>query len=356
MSASNGNKKLIYGLLIAALAALIFLYLTRRVVTPFIIAFGLAYLMDPLVDRLESCKLSRTFAVILLLFSFAIVTSLGAVILVPLLKIQVESLAQNLPDYMSVLQGWLLPLLENLSGWDEGKLQELMNVAKEKIGTLPLELIGLVTGFFWSSLASLMNLLLLAINVFIIPVAMFYLLRDFDEIMAKIADLFPPRWREQAVDVFRDIDRVLSRFVRGQLMVATCMAVLYSIGLYLCGTPMSLVLGLLAGYANLVPYLGLVFGLLPALLLTFLQFQEVGPLLAVTAVFLVVQALEGMIITPRVVGDQIGLHPVIIMLAVLVGAELFGLMGLFLAVPIAAILKVLMARGLLWYKKSDAYT
>lgn len=353
---ANGNKKLFYGLLIASLVALIFLYLTRRVVTPFIIAFALAYLMDPLVDRLESFKLSRTLAVILLLFSFAIVTLLGALILLPLLKIQVESLAQNMPDYMSVLQGWLHPLLAGLSEWDEGKLKELMNVAREKIGALPLELIGSVTGFFWSSLASLMNLILLAINVFIIPVAMFYLLRDFDEIMAKIVDLFPPRWRQQAVDVFRDIDRVLSKFVRGQLMVATFMAVLYSIGLYLCGTPMSLVLGLLAGYANLVPYLGLVFGLLPALLLTFLQFQEVGPLLAVTAVFAVVQALEGMVITPRVVGNQIGLHPVIIMLAVLVGAELFGLMGVFLAVPIAAVLNVLMARGLLWYKKSEAYT
>ncbi len=356
MSNANGNKKLIYTLLIASVAALIFLYLTRRVVTPFIIAFALAYMMDPLVDRLESFKLSRTFAVILLLFSFSIVTLLGVIILLPLFKIQIENLAQNLPDYMSILQGWFHPLLESLSGWDEGKMKELLNVTKDKVGALPLELIGSVTGFFWSSLTSLVNLIFLAINVFIIPVAMFYLLRDFDEIMAKIADLFPPRWRQQTVDVFRDIDRVLSKFVRGQLMVATFMAVLYSVGLYFCGTPMSLFLGILAGYANLVPYLGLVFGLIPALLLTFLQFQEIDPLLGVIAVFAVVQVLEGMVITPRVVGDQIGLHPVIIMLAVLVGAELFGVMGVVLAVPIAAILNVLMARGLLWYKKSAAYT
>lgn len=356
MSTPNGNKKLIVYLLIAAVAALIFLYLTRRVVTPFIIAFALAYLMDPLVDRLESLKLSRTVAVILLLFSLSMGTLLGAMVLLPLFKIQIESLAQNLPDYMSILQGWFHPLLENITGGEEGKLRELLNVAKEKIGTLPLELIGLVTGFFWSSLTSLVNLIFLAINVFIIPVAMFYLLRDFDLIMAKIVDLFPPRYRQQTVDVFRDFDRVLAKFVRGQLMVATLMAMLYSAGLYFCGTPMSLFLGILAGYANLVPYLGLVFGLIPALLLTFLQFQEINPMLAVIAVFAVVQVLEGMVITPRVVGDQIGLHPVIIMLAVLVGAELFGVMGVLLAVPIAAILNVLMTRGLLWYKESDAYT
>ncbi|MEE8269744.1 MAG: AI-2E family transporter, partial [Nitrospinaceae bacterium] len=112
----------------------------------------------------------------------------------------------------------------------------------------------------------------------------------------------------------------------------------------------------LAGYANLVPYLGLVFGFVPAAVLTFLHFQELGPVLGVVVVFGVVQVLEGMVITPRVVGDQVGLHPVAIMLAVLVGAELFGLLGVFLAVPVAAVINVLMRRGIGWYKKSPAYT
>jgi predicted PurR-regulated permease PerM len=119
---------------------------------------------------------------------------------------------------------------------------------------------------------------------------------------------------------------------------------------------MSLFIGILAGYANLVPYLGLVFGFVPAAVLTFLHFQEMGPVLGVVAVFGVVQMLEGMVITPRVVGDQVGLHPVAIMLAVLVGAELFGLLGVFLAVPVAAVINVLMRRGIGWYKKSPAYT
>ncbi len=350
------DKKLLTTFLIALGVALVFLYVARRVVTPFFIAFTLAYLLDPLVDRLEKWKLSRTPAVILLLALFFLLTLGGTAILVPLFRVQIEQLAHNLPQYLQTLQDWARPLVENIAWLEPGKIQEALNEGMKKMGELPVQLLGNLTEIFWSSLSSLFNAILVAVNLFIIPIAMFYLLRDFDHINQKIANMVPPRLRERFVDLFKEIDRVLSRFVRGQLMVATFMAGLYSAGLLACGTPMSLFIGVLAGYANLVPYLGLVFGFVPAALLTFLQFQEWGPVLGVVAVFSVVQALEGMIITPRVVGDQVGLHPVAIMLAVLIGAELFGLLGVFLAVPVAAVLNVLMRRGVGWYKKSPAYS
>ncbi|NIQ01470.1 MAG: AI-2E family transporter [Nitrospinaceae bacterium] len=350
------DKKLLTTTLVATGVGLILLYFVRRVMTPFFIAFALAYLLDPLVDRLEKWKLSRTMGVILLLILFFLITLAGTAILVPLFRVQAEHLAHNLPHYLTTLQDWARPLLQNIEWLEPGKIQEAMNEVMKKLGQLPVQLLGNLTEFLWSSLSSLFNAVLVAVNLFIIPVAMFYLLRDFDHINQKIANLVPPRLRESFVDMFREIDRVLSKFVRGQLMVATLMAALYSIGLFLCGTPMSLLLGVLAGYANLVPYLGLVFGFIPAALLTFLHFQEFGPILGVVAVFGVVQMLEGMVITPRVVGDQVGLHPVAIMLAVLIGAELFGLMGVFLAVPVAAVINVLMRRGVGWYKKSPAYT
>jgi len=350
------NKKLLIAFLIALGAALVFLYLARRVVTPFFIAFALAYLLDPLVDRMEKWKLSRTPAVILLLTLFFLVTLAGMVVLAPLLRVQVELLAVNLPKYLQTLQDWGRPLIENIAWFEPGKIQETIDEGMKKIGELPIQLLGNLTDFLWSSLSSLFNAILVAVNLFIIPVAMFYLLRDFDHISGKVANMVPPRIRGQYLDIIKEIDRVLSRFVRGQLMVATLMAGLYSAGLFACGTPMSLFIGALAGYANLVPYLGLVFGFVPAAVLTFLQFQELGPVLGVVAVFGVVQMLEGMVITPRVVGDQVGLHPVAIMLAVLVGAELFGLLGVFLAVPAAAVINVLMSRGIGWYKKSPAYT
>ncbi len=350
------NKKLLIAILVSLGVALVFLYLARRVVTPFFIAFALAYLLDPLVDRMEQWKLSRTLAVILLLTLFFLVTLAGTAVLVPLFRVQIEHLAENIPNYLQTLQDWWRPLIENIAWLEPGKIQSVAQEELKKMGELPMKILGNVTEFLWSSLSSLFNAILVAVNIFIIPVAMFYLLRDFDLINAKVAKMVPPRIREQFVDIFKEIDRVLSRFVRGQLMVATLMAGLYSAGLFACGTPMSLFIGILAGYANLVPYLGLVFGLVPAVLLTFLQYQEWGPVLGVVAVFGVVQMLEGMVITPRVVGNQVGLHPVAIMLAVLVGAELFGLLGVFLAVPAAAVINVLMRRGIGWYKKSPAYT
>ncbi len=350
------NKKLLITFLVSLGVALVFLYLARRVVTPFFIAFALAYLLDPLVDKMEQWKLSRTPAVILLLALFFLVTLAGTVVLVPLLRVQMEHLAANLPNYLQLLQDWGRPLIENIAWLEPGKIQEAVNEGMKKMGELPVQILGNLTDFLWSSLSSLFNAILVAVNMFIIPVAMFYLLRDFDYINTKVTNMVPPRIRDQFIDIFKEIDRVLSRFVRGQLMVATLMAGLYSAGLFACGTPMSLFIGILAGYANLVPYLGLVFGFVPAAVLTFLQFQEFSPILGVVVVFAVVQMLEGMVITPRVVGDQVGLHPVAIMLAVLVGAELFGLLGVFLAVPAAAVINVLMRRGIGWYKKSPAYT
>ena len=350
------NKRLLIAFLISLGVTLVFLYLARRVMTPFFIAFALAYLLDPLVDKMEQWKLSRALAVVLLLSLFFIVMLAGTAILVPLFRVQIEQLAANLPNYLKTLQDWGRPLIESIAWLEPDKIQAVAQEELKKMGELPMKILGNLTEFVWSSLSSLFNAILVAVNLFIIPVAMFYLLRDFDSINKKIVNMVPSRLREQFVDIFKEIDRVLSRFIRGQLMVATLMAGLYSAGLFACGTPMSLFVGILAGYANLVPYLGLVFGFVPAAVLTYLQFQEWGPVLGVVAVFGVVQMLESMVITPRVVGDQVGLHPVAIMLAVLVGAELFGLLGVFLAVPVAAIINVLMRRGVGWYKRSPAYT
>jgi predicted PurR-regulated permease PerM len=350
------NKRLFITFLISLGVTLVFLYLARRVMTPFFIAFTLAYLLDPLVDKMEKWKMSRTLAAILLLTLFFLMTLAATIVLVPLFRVQMENLAANLPNYLQTLQDWGRPLIENIPWLEPAKIQQAVNEGMKIMGELPVQLLKNLTEFLWSSLSSLFNAILVAVNLFIIPVAMFYLLRDFDHINEKIANMIPPRIRDQFVDIFKEIDRVLSRFVRGQLMVATLMAGLYSVGLFACGTPMSLFVGILAGYANLVPYLGLVFGFVPAAVLTFLQYQEWGPVLGVAAVFGVVQMLESMVITPRVVGDQVGLHPVVIMLAVLVGAELFGFLGVLIAVPVAAVINVLMRRGIGWYKNSPVYT
>ncbi len=355
MTLSDSERRLRYLLAFLAVALLVLVYLVRHVLTPFVIAFALAYLLDPLVDALERWKLSRTGAVVVLLALFFLLVLTALLFLVPLFRIQVQQLAENLPDYAGRIETWIQPYIEQISLIDSETIKQHIKDSFQKLGTLPLQMLGAASEMIWKSFSSLMSFVMVMINLLIIPVAMFYLLRDFDRINERLLDLVPPRYRRQTVELVREIDSVLSRFVRGQLMVATLMALLYSLGLFLCGTPMSLFIGILAGYANLIPYLGLVFGLVPAALLTFLQFQDWVPLLGVAAVFGVVQALEGMVFTPRVLGDQIGLHPVAIMLAVLIGAELFGFLGVLLGVPAAAVLNVLRRRAVARYKASSLF-
>jgi predicted PurR-regulated permease PerM len=334
----------------------IFLYLTRRVVTPFFIAFGLAYLLDPLVDKLQERKLGRTTATVLLLASFFGALILSCALLMPVMQIQVEKLTQNLPDYIGAVQGWVNPIVEKVSSIDSERAREIIQDSLKKLGNIPMKVFSSATSILWESFSGVLNILIMAVNLIIIPVAMFYLLRDFDLIVAKVFELVPPKNRDQIKEITLEINEVLSKFVRGQLMVASLMAGLYSLGLFIIGTPLSLFIGVLAGYANLIPYAGAVFGFVPAFILTLLHHQELEPLLGVAFVFGAVQALEGMIITPRVVGEQIGLHPVVIMIAVLIGVEFFGLLGAILGVPVAAVAQVLIKRGIIRYRESSFYS
>ena len=348
------NTQTIYFVVVGALLAVIFFYFSRRVLTPFFIAFALAYLLDPVTDRLESLKISRTFSVLVLMAGvFSLVTGIGLLIF-PLLKLQAEHLVSNLPNYIAIMQEWMYPLL-GVVGEPE-KIQGILNRELLKVGELPLKVISSITSILWGSVAGLFSFILLLANLVIIPVVMFYLLRDYDLINKKMLSFVPARSREQVLSLIKEMDGVLAGFVRGQLMVGLIMAGFYSVGLFFCGTPMSLFIGLLAGLASLVPYLGLVFGFVPAAILTFMQTQDWVLVFGVAGVFAVVQGLEGMIITPRIVGEKIGLHPVAIILAVLLGAEFFGLVGVIVSVPVAAALNVLFTHGLNEYKSSSFYT
>lgn len=355
-SMSETKKNNPYVLAAGFLLLLLLLYFARRVLAPFFAAFVLAYLLDPLVDRLENLKIPRTAGVLLLMAVFSGILSLGAIIFIPLFQLQVHELTVKLPDYIKTLQGLIQPLLDEISGFESAKMQEILTEGFKKFGELPLHILSNATAILWGSITNLFTVLLMAFNLFVIPVVTFYLLRDFDIIKEKLFNLIPRRYMDTAMEIIREVDSVLAQFIRGQLMVAFLMAVLYSFGLYLCGTPLGLFIGMLAGLANMVPYLGLIFGLIPAAALTFLHYQQFAPILWVAVVFGAAHGLESMFITPRVMGDRIGLHPVVIMLAVLIGAEFFGLSGIFLAVPFTAVLNVLMRRGLAMYKKSSLYS
>jgi len=350
------NKNLFLISLILFFVACFLLYFSRLVLAPFLIAFALAYLLDPLVDRMSSSKrVSRTASVLFLMMAFFALLVFSGIFLVPILSIQTENLAENIPVYIGIFQDWLRPLLDMVRGLDPVKVEEILNEGLSRFGELPMKALQFSGKLLWGSISNLFNIILMVANLVIIPVVMFYLLRDFDSINEKLLALVPPRFQIKTKETVVEIDQVLSSFVRGQLMVVGLMGVMYAIGLFLCDTPMSLSLGLMAGLVNLVPYLGLVLGFAPAALLTFMHTQEWMPVVGVAGVFAFVQAMEGMVITPRVVGENIGLHPVAVIFAVLLGGELFGLVGMILGVPIVAVLNVLVSRGLLQYKKSSFY-
>lgn len=349
------DKNLLLISFLLVMAVCIVLYFSRRVVAPFFIAFALAYLMDPLVDRLTSFKFSRTLSVLILLLAFFFLALGSVVLLIPIFSMQAESLAKNIPAYIGIFQEWFRPVLDLIKGIDPERVEEFVNEGLSRFGELPMKVLQFSSKLVWGSVSNLFNIVLMFANLVIIPVVMFYLLRDFDSINEKLLRLAPPRFQEKTKNLFLEVDQVLSSFVRGQLVVAGLMGVMYSIGLFLCDTPMSLSLGMMAGLVNLVPYLGLVLGFVPSALLTYMHTQEWLPVLAVAGVFVFVQAMEGMFITPRVVGDNIGLHPVAVILAVLLGGELFGIVGMILGVPGVAVLNVLMSRGIMHYKASSFY-
>ncbi len=350
------NKNLLLISFAVALAVCVVLYFSRRIVAPFFIAFALAYLLDPLVDRLVSFKLSRTLSVLLLMFGFFFLVLGAGVLLVPIFSIQAENLARNIPVYIGIFQEWFRPVLDIINGLDPVKVEEFVNEGLSRFGELPMKVLQFSSKFIWGSISNLFNIVLMLANLVIIPVVMFYLLRDFNSINEKFLKLVPPRFQKKTQDLVLEINQVLSSFARGQLMVAGLMGTMYSIGLFLCDTPMSLSLGMMAGLLNLVPYLGLILGFVPSVLLTYMHTQEWMSVLGVAGVFAVAQVLEGMVITPRVVGENIGLHPVAVILAVLLGGELFGLAGMILGVPGVAVLNVLIFRGIVRYKASLFYS
>jgi sporulation integral membrane protein YtvI len=352
----ENNRNLLFISLTVIFGTCVALYFSRRVVAPFFIAFALAYMLDPLVDRLASFKLSRTLSVLFLMLSFFLLVLGSVVLLVPVFSMQAESLAKNIPTYVGIFQEWLRPVLDLISGLESAKVEEFVNEGLSRFGELPMKALQFASKFIWGSISNLFSIVLMLANLVIIPVVMFYLLRDFDSINEKLLRLIPSRFQEKTKDVVLEIDQVLSRFVRGQLLVAGLMGVMYSVGLLLCDTPMSLSLGMMAGLVNLVPYLGLILGLVPSALLTYIHTQEWLPVVGVAGVFAFVQALEGMFITPRVVGDNIGLHPVAVIFAVLLGGELFGITGMILGVPGVAVLNVLLSRGIVQYKASSLYS
>jgi predicted PurR-regulated permease PerM len=328
-------------ILVVSLAlAVAVIYSLRTVLTPFFVALTLAYLLDPVVQGLERLRLPRGAACILVLLGVVGIITALMLVIYPAVSVELETLISEIPHYLATLQEWLTPLIKRVSQMDPARISGLLQEILQRFEGLPLQILRTLSGLVVSTLATLGGILSLALNVFVIPVATFYFLRDFSRMREAFPTFLPVSYRQWVMAKLAEIDRLLSSFVHGQLMVALILMVLYSIGLTIVGTPSSFMFGILTGTANIVPFMGLIVGFLPATLLTFLRYYDWQHPVGVVAVFAAVQLIEGNLVTPKIVGERLGLHPVVVLLAVLVGGEIFGFLGILLAVPTTAVIKV----------------
>jgi predicted PurR-regulated permease PerM len=349
---ANFLRRLQWALCALAIGWLV--WLLAPVLTPFVLAALLGWLGDPLVDRIEQSCRSRNAAVVMVFSVMAALVLLALLLLLPLLQRQVVTLVASLPGYRDWLVGTGLPWLEHktglqLVGWlDPQRLIALMRAHWEQAGGTAATLLGYLSRSGFALLAWIANIVLL-------PVLTFFFLRDWDLIVERVAALVPRDHTATVSRLAQESSLVLGGFLRGQLLVMLLLGILYGVGLEVIGLDVGILIGVVAGVLTFVPYLGpaavIVLGGLAALI----QFGDWQHLVGVLAVFGIGQVIESMWLTPKLVGDRIGLHPAAVIFAVLAGGQLFGFLGMLLALPVAAIANVLLRYAHERYTHSRLY-
>ncbi|AQZ95047.1 AI-2E family transporter [Halopseudomonas phragmitis] len=335
------------------LGLVLLVYLLQPILSPFLIGMLLAYLGDPLVDRLERKGISRVWGVSLVFALATFLLILMLLILVPLLGSQIVTLKDQVPAMIDWFNNTALPWVQSTLriSLSDFQLADVRETLKDNLGQTG----GLLSAILAQATRSTMALLTWVANLVMIPVVGFYLLRDWDQIIVRCRELLPRHREPLVVKLVGECDEVLGAFIRGQLLVMLALGVIYSLGLWLVGLELALLIGMLAGLASIVPYLGFFVGISAALIAAIFQFGDLFHLVAVVAVFGIGQIIESTLLTPLLVGDRIGLHPVAVIFAILAGGQLFGFVGILLALPVAAVVMVLLRHVYQQYKASAAY-
>lgn len=335
------------------LASLVVLYLLGPVLTPFVVALLLAYLMNPLLNRLESKRLSRGGAVGVV---FAVLTLLAVallLILVPMLERQVVRALDKGPQLAAWWVEVAMPTLRDRLGVDPAVLDP--HALVETVRSHWQQAGGFVARVGRALGASGTALLAFLGTAALVPVVTFYFARDWPELVIRVRALVPRPWLPNVEGFAREADDVLAAFFRGQLTVMAALALFYTVGLAMVGLDVALLVGVVAGLVSFVPYLGVIVGGGAALVAALVEFRDVlHPVLAV-GVFVLGQVLEGFVLTPWLVGDKVGLHPVAVIFAVLVGGQLFGFVGVLVALPVAAVALIGLRHAHTRYLESDLY-
>lgn len=328
------------------------LYALRSVLMPFVAGILLAYLLDPLVDKLQKCKMSRLTATLLVCLLSIIIIVPALAFLGGMIENQITLLIKTTPKYLTLIMEKLRPTLITLADrFPELQQNNIEEMVKANIGN-SLKFVGRVLKALVSNSFALINLISL---ILIMPVVTFYMLRDWNTFVKKFEELLPKKSKKSIMETLQEINTIISGFIRGQISVCIILGLFYSIGLKLVGLDLGLLVGFIAGIISFIPYVGSITGFILGIVLAFAQYGDISHVLYVIAVFMCGQFLEGNFLTPKLVGESVGLHPVWVMFALLAGGVLLGFLGLMLAVPVAAIIGVLVRHGIRRYKLSSLY-
>jgi predicted PurR-regulated permease PerM len=320
-----------------ALASGILVYALSPILAPFLAGAILAYVLNPLVGRLTGRYLPRIFAVVLvLLLALAVLVALALVIL-PLFVKELRLMAERLPEFLAWVNLQFAPWLRERFGVD---LQLDIELVKQLAGSIFAKNQDLVASLLGSLKIGGIALVTFFLNLLLVPVVLFFLLRDWNSLVARIDAMIPRHLHAKAREILREIDAVLAEFLRGQLLVMLVMSTYYSAALSLAQLEFALPIGIITGLLVIVPYAGAFTGILLGTIAAVLQFDSLAGVAWVWLAFGVGQALEGMAVTPLLVGQRIGLHPVAVIFALLAFGQLFGFFGVLLALPASAALLV----------------
>lgn len=352
----NNKEKFLAALAgLLCIGAIILVYFSVTIFLPVFIALILTYILNPLVVMLVKRGVKRAVAIIAVFCFLVLLAMLTGFLFFSSLKAEFSTVQINLPEYAGRLYGYIPGEVKTyLDIETPAKAYQHLNAALEELRGISFNLFKETFAVITRAFSSTLAFILAVLGYFITPIYLYYFLSDLPEMKSGMLDLVPERHRDGLRERVGEVNEVLSAFIGGQLSVCAILAVLYSIGLYIIGIDLAVLIGTLAGALFIIPYFGTILGIIFSMTMALLKFHDfLHPLLCL-GWFALVQAAEGGIITPKIVGDKVGLHPIITILALLIGGQLFGIFGMLLAVPVTAVLNVFF-RSLLDYYRSTTY-
>jgi predicted PurR-regulated permease PerM len=331
------------------------MYWLRGILTPILLAFIIAYVLDPIVDQLETWRVPRPAGIAIVLAMVLGVLALFLALVLPSIAAEVAGVIQELPRQLANLWARIGPWLEQRGVAIPHTTTELIARLGEYASTLASSILAPASNVLTTLMGGTLSVIGSVFAAVVVLVLAVYLLNDFDRLTAGIRELIPLRWRATVTSYAEEIDQILSHFLRGQLTVMAVLAVLYGGAYALLGVRLAVPIGIAAGILNFIPYLGGAFALAAGVLMSLLDGWHTGQLVGVVLAYTVVQALEGFVITPRIVGQTVGLPEIWVLVALFVGGEIFGFLGVLLALPAAAVAKIFVAHAVQYYRTTELY-